>query len=701
MDFPGGGIYSTKGKGLLRGVDGSDYVHADALPTDWVNDFWCFQSGNSEKVIALCQQHFSLISDRNQLVAATLPNENSWISCVTTAPDEEREVLNEIEIPEYRILNEFLGERILYLGTKDRGMWKFDEGRWENLTVDVCPLPSNCINKIYYIPGAKKVAVCTDSGLTMFGTEEAYSYDEFEFMGSTPFFAKSFWPFMTLWGPRIYGYPYQMSYPIEPFIPYFKLLRGKDMWVSHGKGLSRYVFPTQPFLGTMANHYNMAGRFENKKNFPSKNLLIEDNSVVNERPQIHVGESTWHHYCKEQPNDYNFYPLADVLTSNDMKTVCGPMNMFITQVNSVDDISEVAQDVANASHSLEFPPVFVFEDQDKKLYDKRGYLLRSVADRSFQIPLHAIPSTDITDFDLDLNERVWIVFEKNKLSVLDPTSQYLGGLVYGQDRAGEWHSLDESQLPWSKHEEVLCIKRIGSDVYFGTRKSGVFILPAAHTKDPDQLSWQDWEELKITNLATEVDENYEVRAIEFWENDEGKFAVFLHKEGMSFFDGRELVKLSVPKRTYTCITADRTGRLWAGSLQGLMYIDPDFRIVDKLVTRHFLDSDRITDIAAAPDDAKYPWIIAVACDEKYSPDKKGFVSSDVPPFLFHPDDNPYVLRVQNPSIHGSNVALYDGKQWERLSRPGVHNMMFDQKFLWLATSCRIMRLYMPVEVTSY
>jgi ligand-binding sensor domain-containing protein len=701
MDFPGGGLYSTKGKGLLRGVDGSDYVNNDALPTDWVNDFWCFQTGNSDKVIALCQQRFSLISDRNQIVAATLPNKSSWISCVTTAPDEEREVLTDIKEPEYRILNEFLGERVLYLGTKDRGLWKFDEGRWENLTVDVCPLPSNCINKIYYIPSAKKVAVCTDSGLTMFGTDEDYAYDEFEFMGSTPFFAKSFWPFMTLWGPRIYGYPYQKSYPIEPFIPYFKLLRGKDMWVSHGQGLSRYVFPTQPFLGAMANHYTMAGRFENPKNFPDNSILVEDNSVVNQRPLSNEGESTWHHYCKEQPNDFNFYPLGEVFTSDDMKTICGPLNMVHLSVNNVSDIGQAHQEALNASYSLQYPPVFVFEDENGSLYDDRGKILRSVADRSFQIPLHSILSTEIGDFDLDLNERVWIVFEKNGISVLDPTSQYLGGLVYGRDRAGEWHHTDSSQLPWSRDEEVLCIKRIGADLYVGTRESGVFILPAAHTKNVAELNWQDWQQLKITDEASGLDESYEVRAIEFWENDEGKFSVFMHEEGLSLFDGKQLVKIAVPKRSYTCIKADRTGRLWAGSLQGLLYIEPNFQIVERLNSKTFLDSDRVTHIAAAPDDAKYPWIIAVACDKQYSPDKAGFISSDVPPFLTHPDDNPYILKVKNPSIQGSSVALYDGKQWERLSRPGVHHMMFDQKFLWLATSCRIMRLYMPVEVTSY
>ena len=64
-------------------------------------------------------------------------------------------------------------------------------------------------------------------------------------------------------------------------------------------------------------------------------------------------------------------------------------------------------------------------------------------------------------------------------------------------------------------------------------------------------------------------------------------------------------------------------------------------------------------------------------------------------------DSPYRLRVINPQIGGSCVMLYDGKKWERLSRPGVHYLHFDQSNLWLATSCRIMRLYLPVENQSY
>jgi hypothetical protein len=703
MDFPGGGIYSTKGKGLLEGYTGDDYLNGNDLPSDWVNDFWSFEDGNSSNIIALCQKNFTLLRNREHVADMTLPAGDSWISCVVTYPDEETNPIDTVNRIEDNVLNQFLGKRILYLGTKDRGLWKFDEGRWENLTANVSPLPSNCINKLYFIPGAKKMAVCTDSGLVMFSTEEDYAYDEFEFRGSTPYFAKTYWPFMQLWGPRVYGYPWERRYPIDPYIAYHKIIRGKDLWVSHDMGLSRYVMPTGAFLGAMANRYYLSGNFDNPVNYPAKNLLIEDNSIVNERPNAIIGERIWHHYCKEQPNDISKAPMASIYTSLDMKTICGPENMIATRINTREEISlALAQEgIESAAETLEYPPVPVFyicRGGEKIYYDQRKRRLYTVAEQNFQCPLHYIPSTAISDYDLDLNDRCWIVFDGNMLSVLDGSSQWLGGLVYETDFSGEWYDFKTDQLPWGKHENILCVKRVGADIYFGTENSGVFILPLAHTKIPEEITWQDWQNIRIENSEEQLNENFDVKAIEFWETEEGRVVALMHKKGLSIIQGNQIIKIPVPKRNYTCIESDRTGRLWLGAIEGLLYITPDLRIETSVSHDNTLDSDRITSIAAAPDDAKYPWLIAVACDEKAG---SGFSSSDVPPMLQHAQDNPYKLVVKNPSIQGSSIGLFDGENWERLSRPGVHHLMFDQKFLWATTSSRIMRLYMPVEVTSY
>lgn len=64
MDFPAGGIFSTKGKALCNGQDGTSYVSGETSLSDWVDDFWCFQEGGNDRLIALTQNQLSLIQDR-------------------------------------------------------------------------------------------------------------------------------------------------------------------------------------------------------------------------------------------------------------------------------------------------------------------------------------------------------------------------------------------------------------------------------------------------------------------------------------------------------------------------------------------------------------------------------------------------------------------------------------------------------------
>ncbi|EKD80981.1 MAG: hypothetical protein ACD_39C02061G0002 [uncultured bacterium] len=109
-------------------------------------------------------------------------------------------------------------------------------------------------------------------------------------------------------------------------------------------------------------------------------------------------------------------------------------------------------------------------------------------------------------------------------------------------------------------------------------------------------------------------------------------------------------------------------------------------------------------MAAAPDDAKYPYVIAVATDNWASEQSGSFnvhKGSDPPPFLARGTDSPYRLKVINADVSASQIMLYDGDKWEPMFRPGVRAMLFDQEFLWIATSCRVMRLYMPTVVQSY
>lgn len=808
MDYPEGGIYSTKGKGLLRAADGSNLVGEDELFSDWVNDFWLFEEGNANRIIAVTQNQMNLISNNRSVGRCSLPAEDCWISCVTTAPDEERDEYKREKPKGYLHLETFIGKRTLIAGTRGQGLWLFDDGRWSNLTMRDSPLPSDNINKVYYLPGPKKIAILSDGGLTMLGITEETQFDLFQVRGSDPYWAKTFWPFMQSWGPYVYGYPSQKSYPIEPFIAYGKMLRGKDIWISHDRGISRFVFPSAPFMGVMQYRFHLAGRFESKENDPSKDMTIEDNSTTGDRPPILAGEELWHHYCKEQPTDYCLAPISEIYVSLDMKTMLGPGEYEVIAAPSVEAIPEAAAEYRRAQSLVEAESAAESDsdedpadgddeagddneeedsDQDaaegeaagatedeadedstedtedsenagseedgedsdsddeesdsddsddaddaaeqgsgngeerdsasgqasstprlrpifsvgESRYDTRAHQLYSVASLMQECPLHPIPSEDINDLVLDLAERVWIVFDNNKLACLDNRP----GETVPDPANNDWCEFADAQLPWQKLDDLLCIQRIGSAIYVSAKDSGVYYLPAAHSITLKDLRPSDWRRIEFPADSDEIDQFKRVIAIEYWKTDKGSVAALLFDKALATFDGSRLTFYAVPERNYTCMVQDRYQNLWLGSFQGLSYFTPDGKFKDIHGRMHDFNSERVVAVAAAPDDAKYPYTVAVAVDEYARENSTGvrklYRASDPPPYLSRGRDSAYRLRVKNAGPDNAQIMLYDGEKWEPMFRPGVRAMMFDQQFLWIATSCRIMRLYMPTVVQSY
>lgn len=709
MDYPGGGIYSTKGKGLLRADDGQQVVE---LESDWVNDFQGLSQGKSNNIIAVTQDKLNLIQNGSLVGVTKLPAPDLWITSIAVSPDEETDVIKQKMSKGDALLADLLGKRILWVGTQGRGLWKFEEGRWYNFTTNDSPLPSDNINRVYYLVAVKKVAVLSDAGVTMLGITDEYQYDEFQYRGSNPSYAKTFWPFMLHWGPFIYGYPSQHDYPVEPFISYFKIIQGKDLWVSHERGLSRYAFPSAAMLGILGMNQKLAGRYENPENDPVKNLQIEDNTVARSRPMPGHGESQWHHYCVEGPPDLPPDTVDHIYSTLDQRLLVGPANQALIEADSFSNVtpqqinnalaaaaSASAAVSGNASSSYPIHPVIRtpngrFTRSGRQLYSIRSQLVRA--------PLHPIVKGQITDYDLDFDERVWMVFDAKNLAVLNSTTAYTSiGMHWGSELNHEWIQVDEGQLPWPKDEKLLCVKKLGADIAIGTKASGLFILPRAHLLDPAALKPENWKRVEVGLENKELAVTIDIIDCCNWETATGKVVAILQEEGLTIYDGQQVTRIDVPKRRYTSMAADRFNRLWLGAMSGLLYITPELNIRDVPTKIEGFDSNRITSVAAAPDDAKYPFIIAVACDEKFSQEQKFFKSSDVPPMIKRGSDSPYRLRVINPQIGGSCVMLYDGKKWERLSRPGVHHLHFDQSNLWLATSCRIMRLYLPVENQSY
>ena len=701
MDVPGGGIFSTKGSGLRSGRDGSAYLPEDAALSDWVDDFWCFHEGKSERIIALAQSTMTLIQDGKAISSLRLPDPEAVVTCLTTCPDEETNVAFAGEPPEQTTLRTFFGKRILYVGTKGQGVWRCDEGVWSRMTTMDSPLPSDTINRLHYLPGARRVAVLSDGGLTMFGTDDTDFYDEFKTFGYGRSYAKTFFPFMSRWGPYVYGYPSPNAYPIDPHIGYNKIVRARDLWISHEKGISRFTFPQAFFLGAIQMDYRLSGRFENEKHDPAKNLAIEDNSSAGGKPPGQAGERIWHHYCNEQPADVATVDLTTLLISMDRKTLAGPLNQLIIQGGSPGAMTpNLADAIAAASATMKYPPVPIFPNGEKYT-DLRGHALYSVDSLCNPCPVHPIAGLPINDFAVDAGERCWAVIGQTTLACLDEPASVIPESSTRFDSQGHWHVFSPSQVPWPTGEKIRCIRRLGVDLYFGTERSGLFILRRAHLYPADSIPGDAWNE--INPGTTDDDPGRKVTVIDcaVWRTGRDTVVALLNQEGLSLYNGSKIIPFAVPKRHYTCLAADRTGTLWLGSYQGLLQITSDHQVKSIGGKGDGFCSNRVTSITPAPDEAKYPFLIAVATDETAT-DLKGFIESTCRvPWIGHESQNPYKLLIKEEDTGDAQLSLYDGKQWDHFLYPGIRHLLFEEMYLWSATSFRVIRYHVPAIAQTH
>jgi len=130
MDFPKGrGIYSTKGNGL-KTLTGNA---VSGLPSDWVNDFWAFQKGKTNQIVAVTQNNINLIENFQTIAKLKLPDEDAWITSIVTVPLEEMPVTDADLSDKYTVLNEFLGKNALYVATRGKGLWIFRYRQWSIL----------------------------------------------------------------------------------------------------------------------------------------------------------------------------------------------------------------------------------------------------------------------------------------------------------------------------------------------------------------------------------------------------------------------------------------------------------------------------------------------------------------------------------------------------------------------------------------
>jgi hypothetical protein len=368
-----------------------------------------------------------------------------------------------------------------------------------------------------------------------------------------------------------------------------------------------------------------------------------------------------------------------------MDILTGPLNEAIIRAPNFESVTpEMVQAAVEAAREvLDYPPVVVIETPDAD-FATDSTRLYSIESQNAVCPAHSIPMAEISEFELDFGERLWAVFARSKLYVLDSSVNVALG---AEDR---WYEVASTQLPWYQSEEILCIKRIGGDLYFGTKSSGLFILPAAHAVNPDDITVDSWQRVNEPENKDLVEPSVSVIDICMWKTVDGDRVALLHEKGLSVYDGSDLQKISVPERSFTCMATDRNNELWVGSKVGLIKISPDYRVRQIHSADAGFFGDFITHIAAAPEDAKYPYIVAVSTTRVED-------NGDMTPILYHPPNNPYRLRARLADTTSGAISLFDGKVWELWKRPGVNHMLFDQKFLWFTNNLRVMRIFIPVD----
>ncbi|MEW6708892.1 MAG: hypothetical protein AB1403_03640 [Candidatus Riflebacteria bacterium] len=234
------GYYGSLGNGLGQITGQSELLlkNSDGLLGDWVNDMWEFTGKQKEvRHIVVSPEGLSFLVNGNVENTFSPVKEKPWFTSVITIQnpnyvyDALEEGKNGDEQTSY--LKKILEKRSLYLGSKDMGIWRFQKGNWQNFNSENSSLPSNQINRLYVY--GRFIVAATDGGLVLIPVDSLQN-DEFKFCAIGTPYAKT-----------IYSPP-----PIlQPCIQYFQVLRNKDYWFVHEKGVSR--FRTKGFLTNIAD----------------------------------------------------------------------------------------------------------------------------------------------------------------------------------------------------------------------------------------------------------------------------------------------------------------------------------------------------------------------------------------------------------------------------------------------------------------
>jgi ligand-binding sensor domain-containing protein len=264
MVSPAKGWISTRGEGLIEQLGPNSYPinGLDGMPESWVNDFWVFEGpSRAIHIISITPEHISLIKNSNTIQEFRLPMKDLWLNCII-AIKENPDAFSALELPE---MNEqetdffkFLDKRSLYVGTRNQGLWRYQKGVWTNFNSTDSNLPSNCINRLYYM--GQTLVLCTSGGLVIISLN-SQQYDEFKKQGIGNVYAKTLFPF-----------PPRFAY----MIPFKQICKGSSYWFSHLHGLSRWRPKSYPRMRDSDINNNLSSRLEILNDSSDESLNFHD-----------------------------------------------------------------------------------------------------------------------------------------------------------------------------------------------------------------------------------------------------------------------------------------------------------------------------------------------------------------------------------------------------------------------------------------
>lgn len=256
------GYYGSLGNGLGKITGKSEFLlkNSDGLLDDWINDMWEFTGKEKEtRHIVLSPEGLSFLKNGNVENAFAPLKEKPWFNSIITIqnPSYVYDALPEGENcdDQNTFLKNFLEKRSLYLGTRDMGIWRFQKGNWQNYNSGNSSLPSNQINRLYVYD--RFIVAATGGGLVLIPVD-SFQNDEFKYCAIGTPYSKT-----------IYSPP-----PIlQPCVQYFQILRNKDYWFVHEKGVSR--FKTRGFLKNITDQKEDTEAENISSNARSENSSLE------------------------------------------------------------------------------------------------------------------------------------------------------------------------------------------------------------------------------------------------------------------------------------------------------------------------------------------------------------------------------------------------------------------------------------------